>query len=145
MKIHIAAVNIKNKKIISMKVTDEHIHDGKVLPQLVEDIVKSKNITVCKVFADVVYDSNEIFRCLVDNGILPCIKVRRNAQVKKINHILRNLSDLYLRKTIYKDGRAERKLWKERGIVETVFSCIKRTFDRKYVYSAKIENMVKEI
>jgi len=97
LKIHIAAVNIKNKKIISMKVTDEHIHDGKVLPQLVEDIVKSKNITVCKVFAEGAYDSNEIFRCLVDNGILPCIKVRRNAQVKKINHILRNLSELYLK------------------------------------------------
>jgi hypothetical protein len=97
LKIHIAAVNIKNKKIISMKVTDEHIHDSKMLPQLVEDIVKSKNITVCKVFAEGAYDSNEIFRCLVDNGILPCIKVRRNAQVKKINHILRNLSELYLK------------------------------------------------
>jgi Transposase DDE domain len=91
-------VDTKSKKIFSVKkVTDEHVHDSKMLPQLVEDIVKSKNITVCKVFADVVYDSNEIFRCLVDNGILPCIKVRRNAQVKKINHILRNLSELYLK------------------------------------------------
>jgi hypothetical protein len=66
MKIHIAAVNIKNKKIISMKVTDEHIHDdGKVLPKLVESIAKSKkNITVCKVLADEAYDSNAVFRCL---------------------------------------------------------------------------------
>ena len=47
-----------------MKVTDEHVHDSKMLPQLVEGITKSKNITVCKVFADGAYDSNEIFRCL---------------------------------------------------------------------------------
>ena len=28
-----------------MKVTDEHVHDSKVLPKLVEDITKSKNMT----------------------------------------------------------------------------------------------------
>ena len=70
LKIHIAVVNIKNKKIISLKVTDEHVHDRKVLPRLVEYITKSKNITVCKVFAESAYDSNEIFRCLVDNRII---------------------------------------------------------------------------
>jgi hypothetical protein len=31
LKIHVA-VNIKNKKILSMKVTDEHVDDGKALP-----------------------------------------------------------------------------------------------------------------
>jgi ribosomal protein S17 len=41
LKIHIA-VDIKNKKIISLKVNDEHIHDGKVLSKLVEDIKKTK-------------------------------------------------------------------------------------------------------
>ncbi|MGN6347410.1 MAG: transposase [Candidatus Nitrosocosmicus sp.] len=42
-KIHIA-VNIQSKKIISIiKVTDEHVHDSKVLPKLVESIAKSKN------------------------------------------------------------------------------------------------------
>jgi Transposase DDE domain len=30
LKIHIA-VNIKSKKILSMKVTDEHVHDSKAL------------------------------------------------------------------------------------------------------------------
>ncbi len=33
LKIHIA-VNVKTKKILSMNVTDEHVHDGKVLPGL---------------------------------------------------------------------------------------------------------------
>ncbi|MER5175919.1 MAG: transposase [Candidatus Nitrosocosmicus sp.] len=28
LKIHIATVNVKSKKILSMKVTDEHVHDS---------------------------------------------------------------------------------------------------------------------
>ncbi len=41
LKIHIA-VNIKTKKILSMKVTaDEHVHDTKALPELVENIIES--------------------------------------------------------------------------------------------------------
>jgi hypothetical protein len=75
-----------------LNVTDEQVHDSKVLPKLVDDIAKSKNITVGKIIADGAYDSNAVFGCLVDSGILPCIKVRRNARVKKTNHILRNLS-----------------------------------------------------
>jgi len=34
-------------------------------------------IPIGKLFADGAYDSNEIFRNLGDNGILPCIKVRK--------------------------------------------------------------------
>ena len=41
LKIHVA-VNVKTKKILSMmKVTDEHVHDSKALPELIEDIIKS--------------------------------------------------------------------------------------------------------
>jgi hypothetical protein len=43
LKIHIA-VYVKTKKIFSMKVTDEHVHDSKVLLDLVNDIVKSNKI-----------------------------------------------------------------------------------------------------
>jgi hypothetical protein len=85
LKIHMA-VNIKNKKILSIKVTDdEHVHDGKVLPELIDNIIKSDNVTVAigKLFADDgAYDSNDIFRYLsADNGSLPCIKVRKSARV----------------------------------------------------------------
>jgi hypothetical protein len=75
LKIHIA-VNIKTKKILAMKVTaDEHVHDGKMLPELVENIIKSnKKITIGKLFADGAYESNEIFRFIADNGIQSCIK-----------------------------------------------------------------------
>jgi ribosome-binding factor A len=45
LKIHVA-VNVKTKKILSMKVTDdEHVHDSKKLPELVENIIKSDNVT----------------------------------------------------------------------------------------------------
>jgi Transposase DDE domain len=43
LKIHIA-VNIKSKKILSIRVTDEHVHDSKALPELVDDVIKSDNI-----------------------------------------------------------------------------------------------------
>ena len=79
MKIHIT-VNVKTKKILSMKVTDEHVHDSKALPELVDSILKSDK-TVGKLFGDGAYDNNTIFGHLSDNGILPCIKVRKNSKV----------------------------------------------------------------
>jgi hypothetical protein len=91
LKIHIA-VDVKTKEILSMKVTDEHIHDSKILPELVDEIIDSDSITtIAKIFGDGAYDNNGIFRCLADNGVIPCIKVRKNAKFKKTNHILRNL------------------------------------------------------
>ena len=44
LKIHIA-VNIKSKKILSIKVSDEHVHDNKMLPELVDEIIDSDIIT----------------------------------------------------------------------------------------------------
>ena len=65
MKIHIA-VNVKTKKILSMKVTDdEHVHDSKALPELVENIIKSDNlVSIGKLFGDGAYEGNNIFRFL---------------------------------------------------------------------------------
>ena len=46
------AVNIKTKKILSIKVTDEHVHDSDTLPGLVDEAIKSdkKNNwqTICR-------------------------------------------------------------------------------------------------
>ena len=146
LKIYIA-VNIKTKKILSMKVTDEHVHDGKALPKLVNDVIKSNNITaIGKVFADGAYDSNDIFRCLADKGMFPyCIKVRKNAKVrwKKGRNIIRNLSVLAQKKDLqkWKDSSVS---YGQRWIVETVFSCLKRRFG-EYVYSVRLKNMIQEM
>ena len=52
LKIHIAA-NVKTKEILSLEVTDEKVHDGKVMVKLVERILKSNNnININSVLAD---------------------------------------------------------------------------------------------
>jgi uncharacterized protein YukJ len=97
LKIHVA-VNVKTKKILAMKVTDEHVHDSKPLPDLIENIIKSDNMStkaIGKLFGDGAYEGNEIFRFLENNGILPCIKVRKNAKIRwKKGNTIRNLSVL---------------------------------------------------
>jgi len=82
------AVNIK--RILSMKVTDEHVHDRKALPELIENIMKSDNVTaIGKLFADGAYDSKDIFRYLsTDNETLLYIIVRKNTQVRLKKDIL---------------------------------------------------------
>jgi len=146
LKIHIA-VDVKTKKILSIKVTDAHIHDSKALPELVDNIIKSEDMstttTLGKLFGDGAYEGNDIFRYLGDNGILPCIKVRKNARVrwKKGNH-LRNLSVISQKNDL--QGWKDSVSYGQRWIVETVFSCIKRTFG-EYVYSINFKNMIQEI
>ena len=143
LKIHVV-VNVKTKKILVMKVTDEHVHDGKVLPELVENIIKSDNMTsIGKLFADGAYDGNDIFGYLGDKGIQPCIKVRKNSRIRwKKGNILRNLSVLTQRNDLqkWKDSVSYGQRW----IVETVFSSLKRMFG-EYVYSVKLKNMIQEM
>ena len=89
------------------EVTDEHIHDSKMLPELIQSIIKSNSATASKLFADGAYDSNETFRYLGDNGILPCIKVRKRMlklDGKKKGTRL-GIFQLYLRKRICKSGK----------------------------------------
>ncbi|MDQ6724115.1 MAG: hypothetical protein M3Z01_07620 [Thermoproteota archaeon] len=84
-----------------MKVTDEHVHDSKVLHRLVEDIIKSDSVIVGKLLAeDGTYDGNAVFRCLAVNGILPCIKVKRIARINKKPITLLESYGPYIRVTI---------------------------------------------
>ena len=57
-----------------MQVTDEHVHDIKALPGLVDDVIKSDNMTaagaIVKLFGDDAYEGNDTFRYLGDKGIL---------------------------------------------------------------------------
>ncbi|HEY6536705.1 MAG TPA: transposase [Candidatus Nitrosocosmicus sp.] len=57
MKIRVAG-NVKTTKILSMQVTDEHVHDSKALPDLVNGVMKSdKKIVIGKLIADGAYDA----------------------------------------------------------------------------------------
>jgi hypothetical protein len=76
-----------------LNIADEHVHNyGKSLSKLVVDIIKSKKVGVDNILADGAYDSNAVFGCLAEHEIFLCIKVRRNARVKKTNNTFRNLS-----------------------------------------------------
>ena len=92
--------------------------------------------------ADGSYDNNKNFQYLSFRGIKPAIKVRKNSRCRKTNHYLRN-------KTV-KMQKNNLQQWKvsvnyrQRWIVETVFSCIKRMFG-EYVTAIRFDNMVKEM
>ena len=102
LKIHIA-VYVKSKEILS-KITDERVNESKVLPELVDNIVKS-NKTIGKLFGDGAYEGNDIFRSLADNDIHPFIKVRKNARVGlDVGHFHRNLLVLAQRNN-FKNGK----------------------------------------
>ena len=80
LKIHIAA-NVKTKEILSLEVTDEKVHDAKVMDKLVENILKNNNnnINIKSVLADGSYDSNKNFKYIYEKKILPGIKIRKNS------------------------------------------------------------------
>jgi len=86
LKIHVA-VNIKTKEIIALEVTDEKVHDGKVIKQMIEQVLNNNhNIKIKSFLGDGAYDSNENFKYLKDKRIQPIIKVKRNSIIstKKI-------------------------------------------------------------
>ena len=141
LKIHIA-VDIKKKRILSLQVTSEKVHDGKVLPELVEDITIKQNKEIDMTIADGAYDSNNNFQILSFKGIKPAIKVRKNSRYRKTNHYLRNNTVKMQKNNLqeWKDSVSYGQRW----IVESVFSCIKRMFG-EYVTAIRFENMVKEI
>lgn len=145
LKIHVA-VDINNKnnkiKILSLNVTTEKVHDSKVLPILVHDIVRKQNIDVSTVIADGSYDNNKIFQFLSFNDIKPAIKVRKNSKCRKTNHYLRN-KNVQLQKTKIQQWKNSVD-YGQRWIVESVFSSMKRMFG-EYVSAIKYSNIIKEI
>ena len=86
LKRHIVVDN-KRKRILSLDVTSEQIHDSKVLPILIEDITIKQNKIVDSIIADGTYDNNKNFQFLSFKGIKSSIKVRKNSRCCKTNHI----------------------------------------------------------
>jgi len=141
LKIHVA-VDIKRKRILSLNVTSEQVHDGKVLSELVDDITIKQNKIVNTAIMDGSYDSNKNFQFLSFKGIEPAIKVRKNSRCRKTNHYIRNKT-VNMQKNNLQEWKDSVR-YGQRWIVETVFSCIKRLFG-EYVTAIRFENMIKEI
>jgi transposase len=142
LKIHVAVDIKKRKRILSLEVTGEEVHDGMMLRKLVDNASSGGN-HVKGVLVDGMYDSNNNFRYLSKNHIKPGIKTRSNSKVKSTNCRARNMS-------VVRQQQANFKRWKRsvsygyRWLAETVFSSIKRMFG-EHVTARKFPNMVKEI
>ena len=142
LKIHVA-VNIKTKEILALEVTDEKVHDGKMLTKLIDRVLDNQGITKIKsVLVDGAFDSNANFRYIEDKRIKPGIKVRKNSIVSPKNNGLRNKEVMRQSKDLLR-WKKKRK-YGHRWIAETVFSTIKRTFG-EYVSTTRFQNMVKEM
>lgn len=153
LKIHVA-VNIKTKEILALEVTDEKVHDGRVLKKLVNHVLDSSTttttrgsnkiiITIKSALGDGAYDSNANFRYLQEKGITPGIKIRKNSIVSPKNNRLRNKEVIQQTKADLLKWRKKRK-YGHRWMAETAFSTLKRTFG-EYVSATKFNNMIKEM
>jgi Transposase DDE domain len=105
LKIHIA-VDIKKKRILSLDVTSEQVHDSQVLPVLIDDITIKQNKVIDTAIADGAYDNNKNFQLLSFKGIKAAIKVRKNSRCRKSNHYLRN-------KTVKRQKKNNLQQWKD--------------------------------
>ncbi len=141
LKIHVAA-DVKTKKILLLKITDERSHDAQHLPSLVEQAEKNGS-KIVRVLADgAAYDSKDDFSyCYYDKETLPAIKVRKTSSIRTDCHprrksVLARLYNLDLWKlgVSYGDGWA----------AESVFSSFKRLFG-EHVMAHRYSNMVKEL
>ncbi len=131
--------------LASLEVTDEKVHDAKVMPKLVEYIMKrsNNNIKIKSALGDGSYDSNENFKYLLQKKrIQPGIKVRKNSIISLKNNSLRN-REVYSQSKDLLKWKKSRK-YGSRWIAETVFSSIKRTYG-EHVSAIKYQNMIKEM
>ncbi len=71
LKIHVA-VNIKTKEILALKVTDEKVHDSRMLRKLVNHhVLDISDKKIESVLADGAHDTNKNFRYLEKKEITP--------------------------------------------------------------------------
>ncbi len=81
LNVHVT-VDIKQKRIVSLEVTSEEVHDGKMLKKL-KDTASENNNVKCAL-ADGMYDSNNNFRYLLTNHTKTGIKTR---SLSKVNYL----------------------------------------------------------
>ena len=142
LKIHVA-VDIKTKQILALEVTDEKVHDSKVIKNLVEGVLNNNhNVKIKSFIGDGAYDSNENFKYLKEKRIRPIIKVKRNSIISSKNSNVRN-REVQLQIKDYHKWKKKRK-YGSRWMAETAFSSIKRMFG-EYISATKFQNMVKEM
>ena len=88
------------------------MHDGKIMPRLIEHVLKrkdNKDIKIKSVLGDDgSYDSNENFKNLLKKRIMPCIKVRKNSIIFSKNNKVRNSEVINQTNEISLNGKRKR-------------------------------------
>jgi hypothetical protein len=92
LKIHVAVDIKKRKRILSLEVTSEEVHDGRMLSKKINNTSSSKNYHVKGVLADGMYDCNDNFRYISKNHIKAGVKTRSNSKVRPTNCQSMNVS-----------------------------------------------------
>src|SRR3954451_52174 len=144
IKIHVA-VDIKTKEILALEVTDEKVHDSKMMKKLVENVLKIKpnKKKIKSLLGDGAYDSNDNFGFLNEKKkIDPIIKVKRNSVILSRNNMIRNKEVRQQTKDFLKWKKKKR--YGHRWMGETAFSSIKRMFG-EHIMATRFHNMVKEM
>ena len=138
IKVHIA-VDTKTKQILAIEVTKEDVGDGRMFGRLVKG--SSGVANVVKVIGDGAYDSKVNFRLASELDIEPLIRVRKNASFKGGGCMPRKFAVV---KQLGNDGWRREKGYGYRWMVESAFSCLKRTFG-EFICAVKWQHIVKEL
>ncbi|MER5176347.1 MAG: transposase, partial [Candidatus Nitrosocosmicus sp.] len=149
LKIHVVAVDIKTKEILALEVTDdEKVHDSRMMKELVKHVLKINphKIKIRSVLADDgANGTNKNFIYLEKNKIVPGIKViRSDSIVSSKNNKLRNKEVKMQSKDLLKWKKKKRKYGQRWMAAETVFSSIKKMFD-KHISATQFQDIVKEM
>ena len=139
LKLHVA-VDTRSGQVLSMEVTEEDVHDTRMLKPLIEGSLKV--VPVGKALDDEAYDLRANFHFLSDNGVEPVIRVRKNSVP-----IARGC---YARKYAVQEQLQDREEWSKkhgyghRWRVESAFSSIKGRLG-EHIRAKKLANMVQEV
>lgn len=134
IKVHIA-VDVKDKELLSIEVTNEKAGDSEVFGTLVNDL----NLNDC--LGDGAYDDEEVFELLEEKGVgPPGIKIRKNA---KRGLSPRGQAVKEFQKLGY-EGWKKKHEYGRRWAAEGLFSAIKRCFGET-VRATSTEGMIKEV
>jgi len=119
IKLHVA-FDIKRKRVVTIEITDERIHDSQKAKELVESVkreAEEKGKELREVIGDGAYDSHSFFSYLHNEGIRAGILVRKGSKVRGNP----------LRDEVVRAIRKGKKRWKEeveygkRWLVESFF------------------------
>ena len=139
LKLHVA-VDTRSGQVLSMEVTEEDVHDTRMLKPLVKEALKIAPVE--KALADGAYDSRASFQFLSNNGIEPVIRVRKNSVPKA--------KGCYARKYAVQEQLQDREGWSKRygygyrWMAESAFSSIKGRLG-EHVRAKKLQNMIQEV